>query len=162
MVGRTNQKTKTVRFNLSKDDERRMFEELESHDRKVPDDPYGSSGAYIKAALDYYMQSAEERKTNQVAEELLSNIINQAVASARKVFMDDLKKHNEDQMRLLLMMRGVVGDGTCIVQNADLETKAIVSEHHNVEEGHIIQNADEGTDSEMAPEVDAYLSKWGL
>ena len=31
-----------------------------------------------------------------------------------------------------------------------------------VSRGHIIQNADEGTDSEMAPEVDAYLSKWGL
>ena len=79
MVGIGNQKTKTVRFNLSKTDELKMFEELMSHDRKVPDDPYGSSGAYIKAAIWFYMMHQEENESNQHLLDSIGSIVREAI-----------------------------------------------------------------------------------
>ncbi len=79
MVGRGKHLSKSVRFNLSKEDERSMYEELQRHDRKVPDDPYGSSGAYIKAAIWFYMMHQEEHENNQLLLDSIGSIVRETI-----------------------------------------------------------------------------------
>ena len=55
MAGKSElQKSLSFRLNLSKEDERELYEAIMGHNRDNENDPYGSSGAYIKAALKCY------------------------------------------------------------------------------------------------------------
>ena len=175
MVRRGNQKTKTVRFNLSKQDELRMFEELESHDRKVPDDPYGSAGAYIKAALREYMSGREEREMNQKHYHEIAGIVGQTVSIARETFLEDLEKHDEQLAEALLRImwmynncgEGVqpsVGTGDIEKDRKNWTVNTRGNESDSLPEktvDQVVKELGEAPDTEMPAEAMDFLKSFG-
>ena len=88
MLKHESQKSISVRFNLSRDDERRIYDEVMSHNRNVSEDPYGSSGAYIKAALKNYMEGRSVDESYDHTYEELIEFINEIEGR----FMDELSR----------------------------------------------------------------------
>ncbi len=77
------QRTISFRLNMKREDEKALYEEIMSHNRKKKDDSYGSGGAYIKAALkSFYGNEGKERQ--QKRDESLVKEIAEAVVEAMK------------------------------------------------------------------------------
>ncbi|MCI8781288.1 MAG: hypothetical protein HFH70_11515 [Lachnospiraceae bacterium] len=67
------QKTVAFRLNLSRTDERELYEAIMKHGRNMENDIYGSSGAYVKAALKHYhRQESELELQEQYRQEMRS------------------------------------------------------------------------------------------
>lgn len=77
------QKTVSFRLNMRREDEKALYEAIMSHNRGNKDDPYGSGGAYIKAALKSF-GIGEDRTEQQIRDVNLVNDIARAVVEALK------------------------------------------------------------------------------
>jgi hypothetical protein len=77
------QKTVSFRLNMKKEEEKALYETIMSHNRGSKDDPYGSGGAYIKAALKSF-DICEDRTEQQNRDVNLVNDIARAVVEALK------------------------------------------------------------------------------
>lgn len=54
------QKTVAFRLNIAKEEERELYHAIMRHSRGRENDIYGSSGAYVKAALKHYHRQESE------------------------------------------------------------------------------------------------------
>ena len=106
MLGSNSKKSVSVRFNLSRENERKMYDEVMSHSREIADDPYGSTGAYIKTAIRFYMQDRERIESENRSREQLQEYIDRSVEAAGEVFLKKLQEH--DQSRMLENLTNVV------------------------------------------------------
>lgn len=106
MLGSSSKKSISVRFNLSRENERKLYEEVMSHNREIPDDPYGSSGAFVKAAVRFYMQDRDRIESENRSREQLQEYIDRSVEAAGEVFLKKLQEH--DQSRMLENLTNVV------------------------------------------------------
>ena len=105
MAGKSElQKSLSFRLNLSKEDERELYEAIIGHNRDNVNvnDPYGSSGAYIKAALKCYhgneMQMVQQEHFKEEMQEYLQRQANEQ----RELFLKALEVHDQKMVAMIV------------------------------------------------------------
>lgn len=97
MAGKNDlQKTVAFRLNLSKADEKELFQEILKHGRNVENDIYGSSGAYVKAALRHYHRQESELELQEQYRQEMRCYLQELAEEQRKVFLDGLLEHDKE------------------------------------------------------------------
>jgi hypothetical protein len=103
MAGKSElQKSLSFRLNLSKEDERELYETIMGHNRDNANDPYGSGGAYIKAALKCYhgneMQMEQQEHFKLEMQEYLQRQANEQ----RDLFLKALEVHDQNMVAMIV------------------------------------------------------------
>lgn len=97
MAGKNDlQKTVAFRLNLSKADERELFQEILKHGRNVENDIYGSSGAYVKAALRHYHRKESKLELQEQYRQEMRCYLKELAEEQREVFLDGLLEHDKE------------------------------------------------------------------
>lgn len=89
------QKVISIRLNLAREEEKKLYDEVMSHSRNVPGDIYGSSGAYVKAALSAYGADREKSDREHLFKEQMKEYLEMLSKQQGREFMDKLNEHNE-------------------------------------------------------------------
>ena len=93
------QRTISFRLNMEKEDERELYESIKGHDC------YGSSGAYIKAALKYFCSKEKEYELQERLQSFFEGQMERMLTEQTKAFVDALAEH--DQKLLSMALTGV-------------------------------------------------------
>ncbi len=99
------QKTVAFRLNLSRSEERELYQEIMKHGRSVENDIYGSSGAYVKAALRYYHKQESKLELQEQNQREMQGYMRELAEEQGKVFLERLAEHDK---RLVAMVVGAV------------------------------------------------------
>ena len=89
------QKTVAFRLNLSRADERELYQAIMKHGRNMENDIYGSSGAYVKAALRHYHRQESELELQEQYRQELRCYLKELAEKQREVFLDGLLEHDK-------------------------------------------------------------------
>ena len=89
------QKVISIRLNLAREEEKKLYDEVMSHGRNVPGDIYGSSGAYVKAALSSYIADKEKSDRGHLLKEQMKEYLEMLSKQQGREFMDKLNEHDE-------------------------------------------------------------------
>ena len=89
------QKTVAFRLNLSRADERELYQAIMKHGRNMENDIYGSSGAYVKAALRHYHRQEGELELQEQYRQELWCYLKELAEKQREVFLDGLLEHDK-------------------------------------------------------------------
>lgn len=108
------QKTVAFRLNIAKEEERELYHAIMKHGRGREDDIYGSSGAYVKAAIKHYHRQENELELQEQYRQEMRNYLKELAELQGEVFLGKLVEHDK---RLAVMvadavMGGVGGIGT--------------------------------------------------
>lgn len=96
MAGKNDlQKTVAFRLNLSRADERELFQEILKHGRNVENDIYGSSGAYVKAALRHYHRQESELELQEQNRQEMRRYLQELAEKQGEVFLEKLVEHDK-------------------------------------------------------------------
>lgn len=107
MAGKSElQKSLSFRLNLSKEDERELYEAIMGHNRDNVNDPYGSSGAYIKAALKCYYGNELQMEQQEHFKEEMQEYLQRQANEQRELFLKALEVH--DQKMVAMIVESVV------------------------------------------------------
>ena len=101
MAGKSElQKSLSFRLNLSKEDERELYEVIMGHNRDNANDPYGSSGAYIKAALKCY--HGNEMQQQKHFKEEMQEYLQMQANEQRELFLKALEVHDQKMVAMIV------------------------------------------------------------
>lgn len=89
------QKTVAFRLNIAKDEERELYQEVMKHGRGTENDIYGSSGAYVKAALRYYHRQESELELQEQNRQYMRSYLKELTEKQGEVFLDKLVEHDK-------------------------------------------------------------------
>lgn len=89
------QKVISIRLNLAREEEKKLYDEVMSHGRNVSGDIYGSSGAYVKAALSAYGADREKSDREHLFKEQMKEYLEMLSKQQGREFMDKLNEHDE-------------------------------------------------------------------
>lgn len=105
------QKTVAFRLNLSRADERELYQAVMKHGRNVKDDIYGSSGAYVKAALRHYHKQESEMELQEQYRQEMRSYLKELAEKQGEVFLDRLVEHDKRLAAMVAeaVMRAVDG-----------------------------------------------------
>lgn len=105
------QKTVAFRLNLSRADERELYQAVMKHGRNVKDDIYGSSGAYVKAALRHYHRQESELELQEQYRQEMRSFLKELAEKQGEVFLDKLVEHDKRLAAMVAeaVMRAVDG-----------------------------------------------------
>ena len=112
------QKTISFRLNMVREDEKELYEAIKGHS-----DYYGSSGAYIKAALKHFHSREQEYELQERLQDYMKEQMEQLVVEQRKVFMEALEEH--DQKLVTMILSGV--NLTATVPVVDVKENSIAT-----------------------------------
>ena len=105
------QKTVAFRLNLSRADERELFQEILKHGRNVENDIYGSSGAYVKAALRHYRKQESKLEQQEQNRQEMRNYLRELAEEQGKVFLEKLAEHDKKLISIAVgAVIDIVGD----------------------------------------------------
>ena len=90
------QKTVALRLNLSRTDERELYEAIMKHGRNMENDIYGSSGAYVKAALKHYHRQESELELQEQYRQEMRSYLKELAEEQREVFLNGLSEHDKE------------------------------------------------------------------
>lgn len=96
------QKVISIRLNLAREEEKKLYDEVMSHSRNVPGDIYGSSGAYVKAALSAYGADREKSDREHLLKEQMKEYLEMLSKQQGRKFMDKLNEHDEKLTRQIM------------------------------------------------------------
>lgn len=99
------QKTVAFRLNLSRADERELYQAIMKHGRNMENDIYGSSGAYVKAALRHYHRQESELELQEQYRQEMRNYLKELAELQGEVFLEKLMEHDK---RLAVMVADAV------------------------------------------------------
>lgn len=99
------QKTVAFRLNIAKAEERELYQAIMKHSRGNENDLYGSSGAYVKAALRHYYRQESELELQEQNRQEIRNYLRELAAEQGEVFLEKLVKHDK---RLAVMVAEAV------------------------------------------------------
>ena len=99
------QKTVAFRLNLSRADERELYQAIMKHGRNMENDIYGSSGAYVKAALKHYHRQESELELQEQYRQEMQNYLKELAELQGEVFLGKLVEHDN---RLAVMVADAV------------------------------------------------------
>lgn len=105
------QKTVAFRLNLSRADERELYEAVMKHGRNMKNDIYGSSGAYVKAALKHYHRQESELELQEQYRQEMRNDLKELAELQGEVFLEKLVEHDKRLAAMVAeaIMRAVGG-----------------------------------------------------
>lgn len=156
------QKTVAFRLNLSRADERELYQAIMKHGRNMENDIYGSSGAYVKAALKHYHRQESELELQEQYQQEMRNYLKELAELQGEVFLGKLVEHDN---RLAAMVAeavmGAVGgiqisgigmnEGQCI---GDFRKQPVINPVENVAVG--------GTETQQSDSVEEIGAEEGL
>ncbi len=99
------QKTVAFRLNIAKEEERELYHVIMKHGRGRENDIYGSSGAYVKAALRHYHRQESEMELQEQNRQEMQSYLKELAEKQGKVFLDKLVEHDK---RLAVMVADAV------------------------------------------------------
>lgn len=99
------QKTVAFRLNIAKAEERELYHAIMKHSRGNENDLYGSSGAYVKAALRHYYRQESELELQEQSWREMRNYLRELAEEQGKVFLEKLLEHDK---RLAVMVAEAV------------------------------------------------------
>ena len=103
MAGKSElQKSLSFRLNLSKEDERELYEAIMGHNRDNENDPYGSSGAYIKAALKCYHGNEMQMEQQAHFKEEMKEYLQRQANDQRELFLKALEDHDQKMVAMIV------------------------------------------------------------
>ena len=103
MAGKSElQKSLSFRLNLSKEDERELYEAIMGHNRDNANDPYGSSGAYIKAALKCYHGNEMQMEQQEHFKEEMQEYLQRQANDQRELFLKALEAHDQKMVAMIV------------------------------------------------------------
>ena len=103
MAGKSElQKSLSFRLNLSKEDERELYEAIMGHNRDNANDPYGSSGAYIKAALKCYHGNEMQMEQQEHFKEEMQEYLQRQANEQRELFLKALEVHDQKMVAMIV------------------------------------------------------------
>lgn len=103
MAGKSElQKSLSFRLNLSKEDERGLYEAIMGHNRDNENDPYGSSGAYIKAALKCYYGNELQMEQQEHFKEEMQEYLQRQANEQRELFLKALEVHDQKMVAMIV------------------------------------------------------------
>lgn len=107
------QKTVAFRLNLSRPEERELYQEIMKHGCNVENDIYGSSGAYVKAALKHYHRQESKLELQEQNRQAMQDYMRELAEEQGKVFLERLAEHVK---RLVAMVVEAVMNVFCEVK----------------------------------------------
>lgn len=103
MAGKSElQKSLSFRLNVSKEDERELYEAIMGHTRDKANDPYGSSGAYIKAALKFYHGNEMQIEQQEHFKEEMQEYLRMQANEQRELFLKALEIHDLKMVAMIV------------------------------------------------------------
>lgn len=99
------QKTVAFRLNIAKEEERELYHAIMKHGRERENDIYGSSGAYVKAALRHYHRQESELELQEQNRQEMQSYLKELAEKQSEVFLDKLVEHDK---RLAVMVAEAV------------------------------------------------------
>lgn len=99
------QKTVAFRLNIAKEEERELYHAIKRHGRGRENDIYGSSGAYVKAALKHYHRQESELELQEQNRQEMRSYLKELAEKQGEVFLDKLVEHDK---RLVAMVAEAV------------------------------------------------------
>ena len=99
------QKTVAFRLNIAKEEERELYHAIMKHGRGRENDIYGSSGAYVKAALRHYHRQESELELQEQNRQEMRGYLKELAEKQGEVFLDKLVEHDK---RLAAMVADAV------------------------------------------------------
>lgn len=103
MAGKSElQKSLSFRLNLSKEDERELYESIMGHNRDNANDPYGCSGAYIKAALKCYHGNEMKMEQQEHFKEEMQEYLQRQANEQRELFLKALEVHDQKIVAMIV------------------------------------------------------------
>lgn len=103
MAGKSElQKSLSFRLNVSKEDERELYETIMGHNRDKANDPYGSSGAYIKAALKCYRGNEMQMEQQEHFKEEMQEYLQRQANEQREQFLKALEMHDQKMVAMIV------------------------------------------------------------
>lgn len=99
------QKTVAFRLNIAKEEERELYHAIMKHGRGRENDIYGSSGAYVKAALKHYHRQESELELQEQNRQEMQSYLKELAEKQGEVFLDKLVEHDK---RLAVMVAEAV------------------------------------------------------
>lgn len=112
------QKTVAFRLNIAKEEERELYHAIMKHGRGRENDIYGSSGAYVKAALRHYHRQESELELQEQNRQEMQSYLKELAEKQGEVFLDKLVEHDK---RLAAMVAEAV---ICAVDDRKVSTGA--------------------------------------
>ena len=88
------QKTVAFRLNIAKEEERELYHAIMRHGRGRENDIYGSSGAYVKAALKHYHRQESELELQEQYQQEMRNYLKKLAELQGEVFLGKLMEHD--------------------------------------------------------------------
>lgn len=113
------QKTVAFRLNIAKAEEWELYQAIMKHGRGKENDLYGSSGAYVKAALKYYHRQESELELQEQNRQEMRNYLRELVAEQGEVFLENLVEHDK---RLATMVAEAVMQAVSDIKISDVGT----------------------------------------
>lgn len=99
------QKTVAFRLNIAKEEERELYHAIMRHGRGRENDVYGSSGAYVKAALKHYHRQESELEMQEQYWQEMRCYLKELAELQGEVFLEKLVEHDN---RLAVMVADAV------------------------------------------------------
>lgn len=165
------QKTVAFRLNIAKEEEWELYHAIMRHGRGRENDVYGSSGAYVKAALKHYHRQESELELQEQYRQEMQNYLKELAELQGEVFMGKLVEH--DNRLAAMVAEAVVGAASGIKVssieineghgNGDFRRQPVVNPAENVAVGKTeIQQGDSveeiGVEEGLPEEALFYLS----
>lgn len=92
---------------MSREEEKELYEAIKKHDRSKGGDCYGSSGAYIKAALRNFHHKEQAYELQEQWQNAMKEQMERLAAEQTKAFLTALEEHDE---KLVTMVSQAVQD----------------------------------------------------
>lgn len=89
------QKTVAFRLNIAKEEERELYHAIMKHGRGRENDIYGSSGAYVKAALKHYHRRESQLELQEQYRQEMRGYLKELAELQREVFLEKLVEHDK-------------------------------------------------------------------
>lgn len=105
------QKTVAFRLNIAKEEERELYHAIMKHGRGRENDIYGSSGAYVKAALRHYHRQESVLELQKQYQQEMRSYLKELAEKQGEVFLDKLVEHDKRLAAMVVeaVMRAVDG-----------------------------------------------------
>lgn len=162
------QKTVAFRLNIAKEEERELYHAIMKHGRGRKNDIYGSSSAYVKAALRHYHRQESELELQEQYQQEMRSYLKDLAEKQGEVFLDKLVEHDKRLAAMVAeaVMRAVggrkVSDGRSkeYGKSGDNNSSSIFKESIGEQDGKTEQGISLGNAKEdvLPEEALAYLS----
>lgn len=153
MAGKSeSQKTISFRLNMAREEEKELYEVIIAHNRGKANDTYGSSGAYIKAAMRSFHSNETQIEEHKKSYLEMQKFSIQQAEIQKELFLEALDTHYQ---KLACMLVESITKAMCSQDHQSTSGEAVRSERDfkNKEE----KNTSPDMEDSMPEEAFSYL-----